>query len=525
MRWWLLALSLSVAACAPTSAPPAVAPAPPVAVIGEALVRDGCYDCLLEARELYLSRADWAAPATIASRLFEVELLIALREKELALDAEAALARADALIPELSDQATAARLLRIAAMVPPDVTGTPRRAQGPPFGSRREDAVAHRDWLQLLLPAAAGADLRAYLVLSLECPLRLDPAAMDDVVADDENADAVAAPSPLVAYRSATCRRLDGPALEDVRARVPRFVETSLFLGRVAMAALRGTGGAPARRHLEEVHARFPESPTVTMVNGNLYRALGDCARAVEFYTNTLRIVETHEDARLDRAICRTYLGQPDAAVADTTRLIDEAASNRGDAYYWRAWNHRTAGDLAQARADIDRGRALLVNGPVLTLAGMIEHDQDDLDRAEADLADAIRLDAGNCIAHAYLGLVGAKREAWMASAAAFAAATECYGATARFSEDERAALVALVEDPELEMDPLFVEQQLAGFDAAIAEDRSMESRAAVNAAATYLRAGDDALARLFTERAADDPARADRVSELRRLLDDRATP
>src|SRR4029453_2847455 len=67
----------------------------------DALVLQGCYDCLLEAGATYERVAVGRARPLVITRLFETNLLIALREKELALDWSAALERARALIPGL----------------------------------------------------------------------------------------------------------------------------------------------------------------------------------------------------------------------------------------------------------------------------------------------------------------------------------------------------------------------------------------------------------------------------------------
>ena len=59
----------------------------PALARADALVLDGCYDCLLEARAIY-ERVGGRQGATRSSSrvLFETQLLLALREKELAID-------------------------------------------------------------------------------------------------------------------------------------------------------------------------------------------------------------------------------------------------------------------------------------------------------------------------------------------------------------------------------------------------------------------------------------------------------
>ena len=96
-RLWLAAVLVSVGcASAPIRKQDQVA-------LGnaDALVLQGCYDCLLEARTIYERVAIGQARPLVIARLFETELLIVLREKELALDWSAALDRARALVPSL----------------------------------------------------------------------------------------------------------------------------------------------------------------------------------------------------------------------------------------------------------------------------------------------------------------------------------------------------------------------------------------------------------------------------------------
>jgi len=525
MRLVAVAVGLALAGCASVPVDTGAAADAAALARARALTEAGCYDCLLEARDLYEARAASDRREGILRRLFEVQLLLVAREKELALDSAATLTAAENVAAELAAGLPAERYLEIVQAIVPDGTGTPRREMPRVDRDARERIDADIAWLRDAEAGASGLlpTVDAYLALSLECgprgiPGRAAPAA-------EAEPDASAYEPPLLAYRRAICGRPDGDLLTDVLGQVPGFVEANLFLGRLATVALQRTGGREARQYLDAAYARFPDSPAVTVAAGSFNRAVGDCTAAVRFYSETLALRQAHEDARLSRAICHTYLGDPDSAIADATVLIDELAPNRGDAYYWRAWNQRTLGELDLARADIDRGRALLVNGLVLTLAGMIEHDQDDLDPAEADLLDAIGLDADNCTARAYLALVDVKRREWVRGAERFVEAADCYDAAVRFSEQERAALLAMVENPELEFDPVFVEQQLLGFDAAIADDRSQESRASLNAALMYFRAGDRGQAAAFAARADRDPARAERVAELRELLEDDPAP
>jgi tetratricopeptide (TPR) repeat protein len=500
----LLLLAAVAIGCGSRSA--RVAAEPDRGAWADELVRQGCYDCLLDARTAYERLA--GSSATALARVFEVDLLLALREKELSIDPTATLAHAESLVPRLSALGPfrtgryglpAAELLDFVRDIPEDAAG-------------RRILVAPRDAAQQIDSALAivdaspfSAELNEYLRLTIQCGR----------TGSEKAPAAPAGDVPLLAYRRAICTspvRVD--PLRAVRTAVPRFVETSFFLGRVAIGSLFRTDGSEARGLFEQAYARFPNSPAIAFDLGTVYQATNECRPAEQLFTRVLELRPAHEEARLGRTVCRTYLSQNEDAIADATVLIDARASNRADAYYWRAWNRRHLQQIGAARADIDQARALRYNARVLTLAGMIEYDQRDLTAARRDLTQAWDLDPKECDAPWYLGLVEVVVESWSPGAKAFVGAAQCYEGLIKETEKFRADMAARKDVSET-----FRQRQLAGFDAAIADDTTRKSAAELNAAINFGRAGDLPNATAYMKRAAIDPERRTAVEDLRQVL------
>jgi hypothetical protein len=510
MRILLVILALASAACASASLKKAEQQA---LTRADALVLEGCYTCLTEARDLYQRALVRRRPPALVQRLFEVELLVGVREKELALDPSSAFARARALAAELPPTLVADRYLQLAEAVPPDEIGTPHEERSASVSERQKWAERLSQELAWLQTGAVSAPVRQYLSMALDCsykpatPYRGPPAAAPPPPEPPPGSP------PLLKYRAALCAPINRGALERLRGEAPRFVETSYFLGRVALNTIEDDGGRKARTLMREAYAAFPLSPAITYLSGSLSQTAGDCRAAVRFYDETLARKALHEDAMLGRTACLSFLHEPAAAIAAATTLIDRRAYNQGDALYWRAWNHHQGAELVSARTDIDRAKTLRYNSSVLTLAGMIEHDQNDLEPARTDLSSAKDLDGSNCVARWYLALVALKREDWTQTGTHFVEAMECYRASA-LDIERRMRVMAARED----LDPEWRTTQLAGFEIAIKEDRSQESASAYNAAVNFLRGGDRTAANTYADLAARDPVRAPKVEELRKL-------
>ena len=124
---WILAVSV-LAGCAPAR-PPIVTPDTSTRRCRRQR-REGCYDCLIDARERYRSLANGRSWPTVVRRLFEVELLIAMRERELGLDPSAALAAAAELARELPAAIPADRYLAAVESLPHERHGWPRSELG-----------------------------------------------------------------------------------------------------------------------------------------------------------------------------------------------------------------------------------------------------------------------------------------------------------------------------------------------------------------------------------------------------------
>lgn len=491
--------------------------------IADTHVLEGCTDCLLEARAVYARVADSKdrknAPAA-AAKLFETDLLLALREKELALDWRPTVEHARALVPRVPASLEPARLLAIVDVVLPDMNGVPPKRLNAMRRERRsfvEKIPAELAWLRESTVPLTPA-VRDYVRLSLDCsyPVRPDVARQPyDSVRKSRQPPPNA--SPLVQYRAGICAGGDSTLLVRTAAAVPGFAEAAYFLGQPAAFAADETGGDDARALLGRAYQRFRKAPGVTFYLGWLGTTTGNCTEALRWYDETIATEPEHEQAWFQRTICLTSLRQDSAAIESATRLIALETESTGQAYYWRALNRLRRNELEMARSDVDTAKVLTREAEnVLTLAGVIEHDQDDLAPAERDLRAARGKPNGkkNCTAAWYLGLVLNKATRWKESATSFEASMDCY--TEKMAEDRDG--IAIVR-----ANPKFREamkaKKIAALEADIAEQQGRYFTAAFNGASNNARAGEMVRAKELLEIAAQDPKLTDQVTKLREAL------
>lgn len=492
-------------------------------------VLSGCYDCLIDARETYDRIAVGKARPLVINRLFETQILIVLREIDLALDWRPALERARELAKELPTAESGtkvppvivdgARVLALVDLAPPEDYGWPAAAVATYRRERLKalsGLVKELEWLRTSgLAPATGEFLRVTLECQHSSSLPVAPGQKPrprswkpEIAAD--------AP-PLVKYRHAACGFPIDPPFKELRSTVPRFVETSYWQGRLGVAQISQGGDiAATREHVEAFYARFPKSSAATYLRGSFNHQLGDCRAALPFYEETIAIQPEHERALLGWVTCLSYGKRHEEAIAAATRMIEVKPPNIDMAFYWRAWNQRVLGKLPPARADIDVAKARTVNGQIYTLAGMIEYDQEDLPPAEIDLKVALGLSDGpfNCEASWYLGLVFMKRQEWPSAASQYEKVMACY----QGRQEENEGFKRGIEVRE-NLDPEFKARQIANFEAVIQESVSQRHAAAYNAAHFHARAGNVDKAKPLLEIAAKDPALAERVAELKKLI------
>ena len=513
-----LVASIQLAACAPRIA--VKAPSQLVAA-DDALLR-GCYDCLIDAREIY--RKDAGAAASV----FETDLLIALREKELGLPASDALIEARRIAKKLPRGLEAGRYVELVEGIPGCKLRTTR-------GEVREVSPAHplgptaaadaRAWL---LRGKLRKPVRDYLQIALGC---IDPTIDENLagaaVGTAETASSPAATQPaaslLLRYRAAICKLDAISELEAVRDGEPRFVETSLFLARAEIARLPVEGPRPQTRvRLDELLARFPASTAVTHLAATYQYLVGDYAAALALYERTLDLRPDHDPALLGRVISLSYLGRNQDAIDAATRLVARGEPYYSfQAYYWRARGLHALGQLADARRDITAAKELAGTEDILLLAGTIEYEQGDLDVAQADLEIIVDADPNGsaCDARWYLGLVDRQRKRWSSARHFHEDAMRCYQQRARTTADQVQALRARSD-----LDPAYRDRAAAGLEASIAATTRQQHLAALEAARSAAADNDFPGARGLLDLVADEPTLAEHVAKLRSWLD-RAQP
>ena len=501
---WLVAFGV-LTGCAP-GRPPVIIPDTTIED-ADARVAAGCYDCLLDARERYRALTKGRPWPTVVRRLFEIELLIAMRERELGLDHAAALSAAAGLARDLPATIPADRYVAAVESLPHERHGWPRSELATFRQSHGMTPARAKEEAEWVRQGPLSGPIALYLATSLECAHDSRPRGTAAPQAD--------AASPILRYRLATCGVAHRPTLEALRTAVPEFVETSFFLGQIAVSTIAEGGAGDPHALVAEALQRLPRSPAVTFLGASLQHAVADWDRAIELYDRTLALKPVHEDAWAGRTISLTELSRHQEAIDAATRMIDLKLDNVDRAFYWRAWNHHARGALADARADIEDALRRRRSEEILTMAGVIAHDQEDLEAARRDLTEARRMGQGsNCRADWYLGSVLVKQRQWKEAAPTFEAAMTCYAIDVKAREN---AIRSLEDKPGV--DAVFKQSRIARLKSEIELQRRQHLAAAFNAANGYALSGDLAKARSLIDVAAADPELGDEIDELRRHM------
>jgi tetratricopeptide (TPR) repeat protein len=475
----------------------------------------GCYACLIDARDIYAGLLTGPAAALAATRQFEADLLIVLREQELTIDTTKSMARLEADGAGLPAEYGVPRILKRLSSLLPFATGLSDAGYVDFIKAHRDEGATADDDLRWLAQTPLFAPVRDYVALSIRCnPIyRASDAPASTTETPPPDAD-----PPLLAYRRATCIGAKGfDALRALYELHPDLAEAAFF---VALNAPQGNGPTGEKRTLAKAaYAVFPQSPAVTYAMAVITHSAGSCRDALPYYNETLALQTRHESAQLGRTTCLSVLGRSDEAIEAATQLIGWQSTKQLEAYYWRAHNERVQQHLDRARADIDESKRRGRTQENLTLAGVIEYEQGDLAPALEDLGLAWTLSSErNCTAAWYQGLVHVKREAWTEAGEAFSRDVGCFAANVR---EDRAGLASMEAHTELDAD--FRASQIAAFKAAIVEDERQRRASALNSAAAFASGGTIDHVRELLDIAALEPSFADQIATLKAYLDERA--
>ena len=225
----------------------------------------------------------------------------------------------------------------------------------------------------------------------------------------------------------------------------PACVEALVPIADAALASgrLMSTDAALAR-----VLDALPALVPARVMRGEIRTRLEDHAGALPFFSEVVRHVPEHREARLGRLVALSNLARHDEALAEADAMIGLGEWYLGEAYYWKAWNLYQQASLVEARAALVDAKRMLYNADVHYLGALIAYREEQSDEAIAELTRTLEAEATHCDAHFTLGAVHLLQQAWQRAEPAFGAAAEC------LAEREPGFAAALAEAESAELDP-----------------------------------------------------------------------
>jgi tetratricopeptide (TPR) repeat protein len=507
-----IALVCGMTACAAPKRPAAPDPQIPQRLTNaDALVRAGCYDCLVAAyREYTTLRVYPAATEAATAGGVRAAALIAARERELGTEDSGYLQRAHELVAtnDTLYQQTLVPLLEIADTLL--TRGGARQVSDEVELVRMQTANRNRDaWTERLAAHADEDPLHAYLWLAFNCTYV--PAVRQNVE-EWMSRVPVWRGTALIRFKAATCGAFNGTALNSLLQGDGRFVELNYFLG---ISATLGGRIDEAIERLQKAYAWRPRWPAATTSLANAYLTLEEFEEAVTFFDRTLEVVAAHPDALLGKIRALTYAGKYAAALTTVEALLALERWNIGDARYWRAFNEMQLARNDEAWADVELAARLLINAEVPKLAGIIAYRRKQVDVARAKFEESLTRNPNDCETNFYLGVILAEQGVWDRTAAVLIRTGTCLEA---WEEGYRREIEQLRASNQPQTR---VQRQILRREQQIAEGRRRMATSWFNVAVAYYNLTRTTDAREYAARVADDEQFGERARELLSRLRD----
>jgi tetratricopeptide (TPR) repeat protein len=478
----------------------------------EALQSDGCYTCLKESLAIFEKlRQAKVPPAGVAERTFDTAVLIAVREKELGIPSDEAMANAKRLVVPLRQPVLDAAELIIGDSTSLDpemrafVTGRNRPAVEPDNPKRRA------------LDAFPTTDLAAkYIGLAIDCEQQklIEGVDMRALAAQYSG-------SPLIQFRLSTCGRPSAPNVGALRASNPRWTDTLYWEARREMVASLGQAIDLSKviGLFGQGRDAFPTSLMLTMAWANANLAAEEYESALSGFEDVLKTYPTHRDAMNGKMQAQSYLLRHPEGIATATQLLDLGTWHTPDANYWRAWNRYQLKEYETAWVDVENATRGVSNSRVYMLAGLIAYARKALQTAVDRFDTAFAADPNACDAVWMSGLVSIDQNELAVAGPKFARSMTCFVSIAKLLRQDRANLEMAIQKrgtPANARDQRNLDRLQR--DALTAELKSAQS--AFNGAQCYARSGGRGLALNLIDVAIAHPEMREKATALKALIE-----
>jgi tetratricopeptide (TPR) repeat protein len=281
----LFALCVVTGACAPKRLTVAPGPSPSERIAAaDALVRAGCFDCLLAAfRQYDALRTVPAVAAAATTGATRTAALLAVRERDLGTEDSGYLRKASELAASTTpNDPTLSLLLQVADALP--ARGGARIVTDDTALARNQSALRNQAaWTEALRLHADEDPLAAYVWLSFNCAY---VSAARQTLADWLAVVPAWRDTSLLKFKAAVCAGYTRASFENLLQAEPRFVELHYFIG--VSAAFSGKID-DAIEHLLRAYEWRQRWPGVTYTLAADYVALEEFDKAIEFYDRRSR--------------------------------------------------------------------------------------------------------------------------------------------------------------------------------------------------------------------------------------------
>lgn len=403
----------------------------------DSLFKKGSYTCLKEAFQIYhdlLSEPNYQEQ--IKEKLIKTGLLLTLREKELGILKNKYLEQPSDIIKGSPSLSKFSLYLEIVNLTPTETKGATQDTSADisrVFTTWDKLKKNINTWNEQLREKSETDEFFAYLYISLNRSLPFHIKTKDK--SDFSPFLEVFPDSLLIQYILSLYPKENQKSLEELIQKEPRFYEAYYFLGEMA---LRRKQLITAQKNFLKSYEQIPESSSTIISLASIYFSFEELIKSLELHEEALRMAPAYRAALLGKALCLGYLGKNEEAIEILNMLIKLGKYHMGDAHYWLAWNHNELENLNESWENIEKAKNYFVGySQVLSLAGVIAFKKENLEVAEENLKEALKLDPSNCEASYYLGKVYAAYQDWKKSGVHFEKAALCNEGKEKKLEDK----------------------------------------------------------------------------------------